>query len=256
MKAVILAGGIGSRLAEETMLRPKPMVEIGGKPIIWHIMRLYAHHGIGEFIVCAGYKSEVLKEYFVNLRLHHSDITVDTGSGAVTYHRSCDLDWKVTIVDTGGETMTGGRLKRVRAYLDEGVPFCLTYGDGVGDIDIGAEIAFHRAHGLKATMTVVAPPSRFGAARVENNRITAFIEKPLGAGAVNGGFFVLDPSVLDLIEDDATVWERAPLERLAAAGELAAFHHDGFWQPMDTLRDKRALEELWSRGDAPWKVWP
>ena len=257
MKAVILAGGIGSRLAEETIARPKPMVEIGGKPIIWHIMRIYAHHGVDEFIVCAGYKSELLKEYFVNLRLHHSDITVDTRSGAVTYHRPCDLGWKVTVVDTGGETMTGGRLRKVRAYLDPGEPFCLTYGDGVGDVDIAAEVAFHRGHGLKATMTIVAPPSRFGAARVEQERITAFVEKPLGeGGGVNGGFFVLEPSVVDLIEDDRTVWERGPLETLAAAGQLAAFRHDGFWQPMDTLRDKRTLEELWSRGKAPWKVWP
>ena len=256
MKAVILAGGIGSRLAEETTVRPKPMVEVGGKPIIWHIMRIYAHHGVSEFIVCAGYKSEILKEYFVNLRLHHSDITVDTACGTVTYHKASDLAWKVTIVDTGGETMTGGRLKRIRAHLDPGEPFCLTYGDGVGDVDIATEIAFHRDHGLMATMTVVAPASRFGAARVENGRIVNFVEKPLGEhGAVNGGFFVLDPSVVDLIEGERTVWEREPLERLAAMGQLAAFRHDGFWQPMDTLRDVRTLEELWERGNAPWKVW-
>lgn len=256
MKAVILAGGQGSRLAEETELRPKPLVEVGGKPIIWHIMRIYAHHGIKDFVICAGHKGEMLKEYFVNLPLHHSDITVDMASGAIDYHHAPDIDWRVTIVDTGLETMTGGRIKRALPYLDPDDSFCLTYGDGVGDIDVASEISFHKRHGLMATMTVVTPPGRFGAVKLDDERIASFVEKPQGdRGAINGGFFVLEPSVIDLIGGDDTVWEEEPLRKLAQMGQLAAFRHKGFWHPMDTLRDRRALDEMWARGDAPWKLW-
>jgi len=255
MKAVILAGGRGTRIAEESNVRPKPMIEIGGRPILWHIMSLYAHHGVDEFIVCAGYKGYMIKEYFVNLVLHHSDVTVDTGANTVTYLNGRTPDWKVTVVDTGLETMTGGRLKRIRPYLEDG-PFCMTYGDGVGNVDIAASIRFHEAHGLKATMTTVRPPARFGAVEVAGERITSFLEKhPSEGGLINGGFFVLDPSVLDLVEGDGTVWESGPLERLAADGQLAAFQHTGFWQPMDTLREKTLLDDLWASGKAPWKVW-
>lgn len=256
MKAVILAGGLGSRLSEETDVRPKPLVEVGGKPIIWHIMKIYAHHGVKDFIICAGYKGHMLKRYFVDLRLHQSDLTIDLTSGDVTFHNSVDLDWRVTIVDTGQDSMTGGRLKRIRPFLDEEEPFCMTYGDGVGDIDISAQIAYHREHGLDATMTVVSPPGRFGAVHIDDGKITRFMEKPeTGEGVINGGFFILHPRTLDLVSGDDTIWERDPLERLAAEGRLAAFPHKGFWQPMDTLRDKRMLEDVWESGDAPWKVW-
>lgn len=256
MKVVILAGGLGSRLAEETSLRPKPLVEIGEKPILWHIMNIYAHHGLNDFIICAGYKGYMIKEYFVNLVLHHSDITVDLENNRITYHDRAKPSWRVTVVDTGLDSMTGGRLGRVRDYLDPSEPFCMTYGDGVGDIDIAAEIAFHRQHGLKATMCAVAPPGRFGAVRMEGDLVNSFTEKPRGdEQRINGGFFVLDPSVLDLIENDGTIWEGEPLEWLAANHQLAAFRHDGFWQPMDTLREKIQLEALWKSGKAPWKLW-
>lgn len=255
MKAVILAGGRGTRISEESNIRPKPMIEIGGKPILWHIMSLYAHHGVKDFIVCAGYRGYMIKEYFVNLVLHHSDVTVDMATNSVTYLNGRALDWKVTVVDTGMETMTGGRLKRIRPYLDD-EPFCMTYGDGVGDVDIAESIRFHKSHGLKATMTTVRPPARFGAVQVEGERITSFLEKhPSEGGFINGGFFVLHPSALDLVAGDQTVWESGPLQRLAEAGQLAAFRHTGFWQPMDTLREKTQLEELWATGRAPWKVW-
>lgn len=256
MKVVILAGGLGSRLSEETAVRPKPLVEIGEKPILWHIMNIYAHHGLTDFIVCAGYKGYMIKEYFVNLCLHHTDITVDLASSRVEYHGAERLNWRVTVVDTGMHSMTGGRIRRVRDYLDPDEPFCLTYGDGVSDVDIKAEIAFHRSHGLKATMCAVTPPGRFGAALVAEDRVTSFIEKPKGNGQrINGGFFVLDRSVVDLIDGDDTIWEAGPLEWLAANKQLAAFKHDGFWQPMDTLRERMQLEELWNSGKAPWKVW-
>jgi len=255
MKLVILAGGLGSRISEETEVRPKPLIEIGGKPIIWHILQIYAHHGVTESIICAGYKGEMLKEYFVNLPLHNFDVTVDIATGAVTYHREQQLPWHVTVVDTGQETMTGGRLRRIRSYLDPDEPFCMTYGDGVGDIDITALMKFHEGHGLKATMTVVTPPGRFGAVEMDGDRIREFTEKPhAGGGAINGGYFVLNPDVIDLIEGDDTVWEKGPLERLAAGNQLAGYEHDGFWHPVDTLRDKRTLEALW-KGSAPWKAW-
>jgi glucose-1-phosphate cytidylyltransferase len=256
MKAVILAGGFGTRLAEETGLRPKPLIEIGDKPILWHIMNIYAHHGVTDFVICVGYKGYMIKEYFANLFLHHSDITVDLANNIITYHEADKPKWKVTVVDTGLNSMTGGRLRRVRNYLDPNEPFCLTYGDGVGDIDISAEIAFHRRHGKKATMCAVSPPGRFGALNVVQNRVDSFMEKPTGDGQrVNGGFFVLDPSVIDLIDGDDVVWEKGPLEALAADGDLFAYNHDGFWQPMDTLRERTQLEELWASGSAPWKVW-
>ncbi|MGE5548212.1 MAG: glucose-1-phosphate cytidylyltransferase [Solirubrobacterales bacterium] len=256
MKAVILAGGRGTRISEESNTRPKPMIEIGGKPIIWHIMNIYAAHGVKDFIVCAGYKGYMLKEYFVNLVLHHSDVTVDMGKRTVNYLDDKAPDWKITVIDTGLDTMTGGRLKRVRPYLDPEEPFCMTYGDGVGDVDISAALAFHKSHGLAATMTTVRPPARFGAVQMDGDRITSFMEKHASEGGfINGGFFVLDPSVIDLVDGDATVWESEPLERLAAAGQLAAYRHTGFWQPMDTLREKTQLEEMWAGGKAPWKVW-
>lgn len=256
MKAVILAGGRGSRISEESNLRPKPLIEIGGRPIIWHIMNIYAHHGINEFIVCAGYKGYLIKEYFVNSVLHHCDVTVSMSRNEITYHNHTAPDWTVTVIDTGVDTMTGGRLRRIRPYLNDNEPFCMTYGDGVGDIDITAEVAFHRRHGLAATMTTVRPPARFGAVHIEGDRITSFIEKPMAeSGVINGGFFVLHPKTLDLVADDDTVWESEPLEQLAERGQLAAFQHAGFWQPMDTLRDKTLLEDLWSAGNAPWKVW-
>jgi len=255
MKVVILAGGRGSRITEETTVRPKPLVEIGDKPIIWHIMSIYAHHGLNDFVICAGYKGYQLKEYFSNLVLHHSDITVDLGKNRIEYHHNAIPNWRVSVVDTGLDTMTGGRLKRVRRYLDD-EPFCMTYGDGVGDIDVTAEVAFHRRHGLKATMCTVSPPARFGAVNLEGDRVAAFAEKPQASGQrINGGFFVLDPSVIDLIDGDDTVWEGGPLERLAARSELAAFPHDGFWQPMDTLREKIQLDDMWASGKAPWKIW-
>jgi len=256
MKVVILAGGLGSRLAEETVVRPKPLVEIGEKPIIWHIMNIYAHHGLTDFIVCAGYKGYMIKEYFVNLVLHHSDITVDLSSNVIEYHKNTRPNWKVTVVDTSLHSMTGGHIRRIGDYLRPGEPFCVTYGDGIGDIDISAEIAFHRKHGLKATMCAVAPPGRYGAANIDGDRVSAFVEKPKGDGQrINAGFFVLDPSVVDLIENDSTIWGTGPLEWLAANQQLAAFKHDGYWQPMDTIRERTLLEELWSSGKAPWKIW-
>lgn len=232
------------------------MIEIGGRPLIWHIMKIYAHHGIRDFVICLGYKGYVIKEYFVNYFLHQSDVTIDTGSNQVSYHDGKVDDWRVTLADTGEHSMTGGRIKRVRRHLDPNEPFCLTYGDGVSDVDIARLVAFHRAHGRQATMTAVVPPARYGAVEVEGDEIRAFQEKPPGDNAlVNGGFFVLQPSVIDRIDGDDTHWERSPLETLAADGELRAFKHLGFWQPMDTLREKTVLENLWASGDAPWKVW-
>ncbi|HEY4440330.1 MAG TPA: glucose-1-phosphate cytidylyltransferase [Candidatus Elarobacter sp.] len=257
MKAVILAGGLGTRLSEETTTRPKPMVELGGRPVLWHIMKTYSTYGIDDFIVCCGYKGYVIKEFFANYALHASDVTFDMRDRSMQIHSSAAEPWKVTLVDTGEATMTGGRLKRVRGYLDEDEPFCFTYGDGLSNVDVRKVIEHHRRSGVLATMTAVQPPGRFGAVRLEEQKIVAFDEKPQGDGAwINGGYFVLSPSVLDYIDGDETVWERGPLERLAAEGKLSAFIHRGFWQPMDTLRDKQQLEELWSSGAAPWKVWP
>jgi glucose-1-phosphate cytidylyltransferase len=254
-KAVILAGGLGTRISEETSVKPKPMAEIGGRPIIWHIMKIYSHYGINEFIVCAGYLGYMIKEYFSNYALHMSDVTFDMVTGQATVHRAYAEPWKVTVIDTGADTMTGGRLRRVQDHIaDE--PFCMTYGDGLADIDIGALTAFHLAHGAEATVTRVMPPGRFGSLELEGNVVTGFQEKPMGDGGwINGGFFVLSPAVLNRIESDATVWEREPLEGLARDHQLHAYAHKGFWQPMDTLRDKRHLEELWDRGEAPWKRW-
>lgn len=255
MKAVILAGGLGTRLSEETTVKPKPMVEIGGRPILWHIMKIYSHFGINEFIVCCGYKGYVIKEYFSNYALHMSDVTFNLNDGSSRVHKRRAEDWKVTLVDTGNSTMTGGRLKRVAEYLDEG-PFCLTYGDGVSDIDIASTIKFHNKHGRKATMMATYPPGRFGALELSGAAVTQFIEKPKGdGGRINGGFFVLDPCVLGYINDDSTIWEQTPLTELAKEGQLMAYEHDGFWQPMDTLRDKERLEDLWRSGTAPWRVW-
>jgi glucose-1-phosphate cytidylyltransferase len=255
MKAVILAGGLGTRISEETHLKPKPMIEIGGRPILWHIMKIYAAHGVNEFIICCGYKGYLIKEYFYNYFMHMSDITIDLTNNELTVHNRKAEDWKVTLVDTGESSMTGGRLRRVRDFLGEG-DFCFTYGDGVADIDIRALLAFHRAHGRKATVTAVRPPGRYGALMTEGDKVLGFAEKPRGdGGLINGGFFVLDPSVVDFIEDDDTSWERAPMERLAQEGELMAYTHEGFWQPMDTLREKNLLEELWASGKAPWKMW-
>jgi glucose-1-phosphate cytidylyltransferase len=257
MKVVILAGGLGTRLAEETIVRPKPMVEIGGRPMLWHIMKIYAHFGLTDFVVCLGYKGYMVKEYFANWTLHRADVTIDLASNSIAYHDTPAEPWRVTLAETGDAAMTGGRLRRAARHLAPGETFCLTYGDGVADIDIAALLAFHRAHGRKATVTVVRPPGRFGAVALEGDSVTRFIEKPQGDGGfINGGFFVLEPSVLDEIEGDATVWEAGPLERLAATGELRAFRHDGFWQPMDTLRDKAVLEEQWRSGRAPWAMWP
>jgi len=256
MKAVILAGGLGSRLSEETALRPKPMVEVGGKPILWHIMKIYAAYGIQDFVICLGYKGYAIKEYFANYVLHMSDVTIDLEHNMVELHDSRAENWHVTLVDTGEETMTGGRIKRIQPHVD-GESFLLTYGDGVADIDIAALIASHKRAGTLATLTAVRPQGRFGALDLgDDNTVTSFSEKPPGDGGyINGGFFVLEPGIFDYIQDDATPWERAPLERLAADHQLSAYVHDGFWQPMDTLRDKNLLEKLWSEGHAPWKVW-
>lgn len=255
MKAVILAGGLGTRLSEETHLRPKPMVEIGGRPILWHVMKTYAASGITDFIVCCGYKGYVIKEYFYNYALHQSDVTIDLKRNALTVHQSSVEPWTVTLVDTGEMTMTGGRLKRVRKYLDDEL-FCFTYGDGLSNVDVQQTIAFHRDQKTLATLTAVQPPGRFGQIKFNEQRITSFTEKPDGDGAwINGGYFVLDPRVIDYIDGDDTVWEREPLERLAQEGNLSAFLHRGFWQPVDTLRDKNHLEQLWTSGDPPWKVW-
>jgi glucose-1-phosphate cytidylyltransferase len=255
-KAVILAGGFGTRLSEETHLRPKPMIEIGGMPLIWHIMKIYAHHGVNEFIVCCGYKGYVIKEYFANYFLHSSDVTFDLQSNRMEVHHQKAEPWRVTLIDTGESTMTGGRLKRVADYLRGDDQFCFTYGDGLADVDISAQLQFHQAHGKLATVTAVQPPGRYGALDLQGERVNGFLEKPRGEGGyINGGFFVLSPKVIDLIDGDATSWEGAPMERLAKSGELAAFKHDGFWQPMDTLREKLMLEKHWENKTAPWKVW-
>lgn len=255
MKAVILAGGLGTRISEETSSRPKPMVEIGGKPVLWHVMKIYSAHGVNEFIVCCGYKGYVIKEYFANYFLHMSDVTFDMSGNSMEVHQKFAEPWRVTLVDTGDETMTGGRLKRVKSYLGED-DFCFTYGDGVSNVDLTRLIQFHKAEGKLATLTAAQPPARFGVLDLDGHRIRSFKEKPQGDGSwINGGFFVLSPKVMNYIEDDATIWEREPMERLAAEGQMNAFLHDGFWQPMDTLRDKNLLEDLWQSGKAPWKTW-
>jgi glucose-1-phosphate cytidylyltransferase len=256
MKAVILAGGLGTRISEESDTKPKPMVEVGGKPLLWHIMKNYAHHGINDFVICLGYKGYVIKEFFFNYYRHLSDMTIDLKTGEHTILNSQSEDWRITLVDTGPETMTGGRLKRVAPYLGNET-FCMTYGDGLSNIDIGAELAFHRRHGKLATVAAVQPPGRFGVLNIDNQMgVTSFEEKPSDEiGWINGGFFVLEPAAVDYIADDSTSWERAPLANLAKDGQLSAFHHTGFWQPCDTLRDKRELEALWSDGNAPWRVW-
>ncbi|WP_209509833.1 MULTISPECIES: glucose-1-phosphate cytidylyltransferase [unclassified Ruegeria] len=256
MKCVILAGGLGTRLSEETVRIPKPMVEIGGKPIIWHIMKIYAAHGITDFIVCLGYKGYVIKEYFANFFLHSSDVTIDLANGGLEIANSKSEPWRVTLVDTGEDSQTGGRLRRVMHLLKDEEAFCMTYGDGVGNVDISALVAFHKSHGKRATLTAVVPPGRFGALELASDQIERFAEKPGGDGGfINGGFFVLHPSVGELLDEDGAIWERAPLETLAAEGDLMAFRHRGFWQPMDTLRDRRQLEARWQEGNAPWKVW-
>jgi len=256
MKAVILAGGLGTRISEESHLKPKPMVEIGGKPILWHVMKIYSAHGINDFIICCGYKGYVIKEYFANYFLHMSDVTFDMAHNQMEVHQQKAEPWRVTLVDTGEETLTGGRLKRVSKYLQEEANFCFTYGDGVADIDISAQIAFHKKHGKKATITAVQPAGRYGALRMEGNQVVGFTEKPLGdGGVVNGGFFVLTSSCLNNIKGDRSSWEAESLPEIANEGELRAFEHKGFWQPMDTLRDKNHLESLWNTGKAPWKTW-
>ena len=256
MKAVILAGGLGTRLSEETSTRPKPMVEIGGKPILWHIMKMYSHHGINDFVICCGYKGYVIKEYFANYFLHTSDVTFDMKSNQMHVHERRAEPWTVTLVDTGDESMTGGRLKRVAEHIKDEKAFCFTYGDGVGDIDISASIDFHLSHGKDATLTATFPPGRFGALDIQGGQVKSFQEKPKGDGAmINGGFFVLSPNVLKHLENDSTVWEQDPLMKLAEEDQLMAWEHHGFWQPMDTLRDKVMLEDLWAKGKAPWKKW-
>lgn len=256
MKAVLLAGGLGTRLSEETSIRPKPMVEIGGRPILWHIMKLYSHHGIHDFVICCGYKGYVIKEYFANYFLHMSDVTFDIAANTMEVHHRHAEPWRVTLVDTGDTTLTGGRLKRVGNFLQDDEVFCFTYGDGLSDVNIRATIDFHLRHGRHATVTAVLPPGRYGSIEREDDRVTRFVEKPPGdGGMINGGFFVLSPTVLDYIDGDQTSFEGPPLGRLATEGQLMAFEHSGFWQPMDTLRDKNMLEELWSSGTAPWKCW-
>jgi glucose-1-phosphate cytidylyltransferase len=256
MKAVILAGGLGTRLSEETALRPKPMVEIGGKPILWHIMKIYASHGVNDFVICCGYKGYVIKEYFANYFLHMSDVTFNMRENRMEVHQERAEPWKVTLVDTGDDSMTGGRLLRVADYVRSEEAFFFTYGDGVSNVDITASLAYHRAHGKAATLTATYPPGRFGALDIQLGRVNSFTEKPRGDGAlINGGFFVLSPKVLAHIKDDSTVWEQEPLTSLAESGELMAYEHGGFWQPMDTLRDKVLLESLWESGEAPWKCW-
>ena len=256
MKAVILAGGLGTRISEETSTRPKPMVEIGGRPILWHIMKTYSAHGINDFVICCGYKGYMIKEYFANYFLHMSDVTFDMANNKMEVHQQFAEPWRVTLVDTGEDTMTGGRLKRVADYVKDDETFCLTYGDGVSDVNITELIAFHKAQKVKATLTATIAPGRFGALHLEGSKVNSFHEKPKGDGSmINGGFFVLSPSVLDYLVDDQTIWERKPLELLAEEGNLAAFQHNGFWQPMDTLRDKNYLEELWASGNAPWRSW-
>jgi glucose-1-phosphate cytidylyltransferase len=256
MKAVILAGGLGTRLSEETILRPKPMVEIGGRPILWHIMKIYSHYGINDFIVCCGYKGYVIKEYFANYFLHMSDVTFDMADNQMTVHQSVAEPWKVTLVDTGEDTGTGGRLRRVRRYLEGEEAFCMTYGDGVSDVDINGLIAFHKSHGKEVTLTSVQPIGRFGALGLKDNQVLTFQEKPRNEGGwINGGFFVLSPRVLDEVKDDAWMFEHEPMQALVAKGEVQAFFHHGFWQAMDALRDKTRLEEMWAKGNAPWKLW-
>ncbi len=256
MKAVILAGGLGTRISEETHLKPKPMIEIGGKPILWHVMKIYSAHGVNDFVICCGYRGYVIKEYFANYFLHMSDVTFDMASNKMQVHHQNAEPWKVTLLDTGEDTLTGGRLKRVVSHVKDEAAFCFTYGDGVADIDISAEIAFHKQHGKWATVTAVRPPGRFGALQMDGSKVGGFTEKPRGdGGLINGGFFVLSPKCLDLIEGDQSSWEGEPLTKLAAMGQMMAFQHAGFWQPMDTLRDKNLLEDLWTSGKAPWKVW-
>ncbi|WP_042262211.1 glucose-1-phosphate cytidylyltransferase [Paraburkholderia heleia] len=256
MKAVILAGGLGTRISEDTINRPKPMIEIGGKPILWHIMKVYSTYAINEFVICCGYKGYVIKEYFANYFLHTSDVTFDMQTNAMEVHQRYAEPWRVTLVDTGESTMTGGRLRRVKDFVKDEDAFCFTYGDGVSDINIADLIAHHRRNGTMATLTATYPPGRFGALDIRGGRVHSFREKPNGdGGMINGGFFVLSPKVIDLIQDDSTVWEREPLEQLAGSGQLTAYEHNGFWQPMDTLRDKNLLESLWQSGNAPWKTW-
>jgi glucose-1-phosphate cytidylyltransferase len=256
MKVVILAGGLGTRISEETHLKPKPMIDIGGKPILWHVMKIYSAHGVNEFVICCGYKGYVIKEYFTNYFLHMSDVTFDMGKNKMKLHHQKAEPWKVTLVDTGEDTLTGGRLRRVASYVKDEDAFCFTYGDGVADIDISAEITFHKQHGKWATVTAVQPPGRYGALQVDGSKVAAFTEKPRGdGGLINGGFFVLSPKCLDLIEGDQSSWEGEPLIKLSAMGQMMAYEHGGFWQPMDTLRDKNLLEDLWRSGKAPWKVW-
>jgi glucose-1-phosphate cytidylyltransferase len=256
MKAVILAGGIGSRISEESAVRPKPMVEIGGRPILWHILKLYSAFGINDFVICLGYKGYVIKEYFNNYFLHVSDVTFDIAANKLEVHQHSGEPWRVTLIDTGDETMTGGRLKRIEPYVSQEKDFCFTYGDGLADLDINRLISFHRSQNTYATITAAQPPGRFGALNIEGNKVVSFQEKPEGDGGwINAGFFVLSSKVFDYIDNDATVWERAPLEKLAGEGQLSVFPHQGFWLPMDTLRDKTQLEELWASGRAPWKVW-
>lgn len=255
MQSIIFAGGTGTRMSEETSVRPKPMVEIGGRPILWHIMKLYSAHGINDFVICLGYRGFVIKQYFANYALHMSDVTFDIMSGKMKIHRNDAEDWRVSLIDTGAETMTGGRLKRVADHIGDD-DFCLTYGDGLSDLNIAKTVAFHKAHGGLATVTAVYPPRRFGTLEIDDGRVVHFKEKPEGEGGlVNGGFFVLSPKVLNYIEGDDTIWEREPLERLSQDRQLHAFKHEGFWQPMDTLRDKAYLEGLWQSGKAPWKIW-
>lgn len=256
MKAVILAGGLGTRISEETHLKPKPMIDIGGKPILWHILKMYSTHGVNDFVICCGYKGYVIKEYFANYFLHMSDVTFDMTSNRMEVHHHKAEPWKVTLVDTGEDTLTGGRLKRVADFIHNEEFFCFTYGDGVSDVDIGAAIRFHQHHGKLATVTAVQPPGRFGALERSGNQVTGFVEKPRGdGGMINGGFFVLSPKCLEFIDGDQTSWEGEPLNQLAKMNEMMAYEHHGFWQPMDTLRDKNLLEDLWDSGRAPWKSW-
>lgn len=256
MKAVILAGGLGTRISEDTVNRPKPMIEIGGKPILWHIMKIYSAYGVNDFVICCGYKGYVIKEYFANYFLHTSDVTFDMSTNEMQVHQRYAEPWKVTLVDTGESTMTGGRLRRVKDFVKDEEAFCFTYGDGVSNINISSLVEFHKQQGTLATLSATFPPGRFGALDLNDNKVSSFKEKPKGdGGMINGGFFVLSPKVIDLIPDDDCVWEREPLEKLADSGQLSAFEHEGFWQPMDTLRDKTHLEELWQSGRAPWKVW-
>lgn len=256
LKSVILAGGLGTRLSEETHLKPKPMIEIGGKPVLWHIMKFYSAHGVNEFVICCGYKGYMIKEYFANYFLHMSDVTFDISQNKLEVHQRNAEPWRVTLVDTGEDTFTGGRLKRVADYIKDEDPFCFTYGDGLSDVDVGATIRFHQQHGKLATITAVQPPGRYGALQLRTQQVTGFMEKPSGdGGLINGGFFVLSPAVLELIADDRTSWEGEPLTQLAKMGEMMAYEHYGFWQPMDTLRDKNHLEALWLSGSAPWRIW-